>query len=118
MKRTTDWFFELDLGDVVFDIEGDVEYDVTPGDPGCRYTPNGDGWPPSPPEVEFWNERVTKLTISLTLVAQFDDIVVPVETLTPNQKEYLTAQFEKVRERLAEDTLANYPPEKEYEERD
>jgi len=25
---------------------------ISRGDPGCRYTRNGDGWPPEPPEIE------------------------------------------------------------------
>jgi len=35
-------------------IAFELEYDITPGDPGCWRTPNGDGWPPSGPEVEYY----------------------------------------------------------------
>lgn len=45
---------------VAIDYVLDCHY--TPGDPGCRYTRNGDGWPPSPPEVEFVANCV-KLTL-------------------------------------------------------
>lgn len=45
---------------VAIDYVLDCHY--TPGDPGCRYTRNGDGWPPSPPEVEFVPNCV-KLTL-------------------------------------------------------
>ena len=32
-----------------------VEY--TPGDPGCRMTPNGDGWPPDAPDIDVLEGR-------------------------------------------------------------
>lgn len=38
------------------ELEVEIEYDYTPGDPGCRTLRNGDpGWPPSPPEIEITN---------------------------------------------------------------
>lgn len=39
------------------EIEYLITATVSPGDPGCRYTKNGDGWPPTGPECEV--ERVT-----------------------------------------------------------
>lgn len=45
-------------------IEYLIEYQWYPGDPGCRYTPNGDGWPPSGPEVE-WEAKCVLLTFNL-----------------------------------------------------
>ena len=47
-------------GSKVTALTYDVKYTVTPGDPGCRYTKNGDGWPPSGPEIE-WQATLTKL---------------------------------------------------------
>jgi hypothetical protein len=47
------------------EIFGVCEYHVTPGDPGCRYTRNGDGWPPSPPEFEYFNFVGTRLVVAI-----------------------------------------------------
>lgn len=63
MTRTIDWIATIGENQEL-SVEGTVEYTVTPGDPGCRYTRNGDGWPPTPPEVEFYNERITKVMLS------------------------------------------------------
>lgn len=46
-------------------IEGTVQFIATPGDPGCRHTRNGDGWPPTPPEVEFYNPVITGMLLSI-----------------------------------------------------
>jgi hypothetical protein len=43
-------------------VEVSVQYVVHPGDPGCRYTANGDGWPPSPPEVEVSDWIVSRVS--------------------------------------------------------
>lgn len=40
-----------------------LEYTYTPGDPGCWRTANGDGWPASPPEIE-WISKCIKLTFA------------------------------------------------------
>jgi hypothetical protein len=64
-KGSIDWQYEFE-GDLVLSVifHGDSDYHWTPGDPGCRYTRNGDGWPPTDPEVEFFNHRVTELEIA------------------------------------------------------
>ncbi len=43
-------------------VELAVDFVVHPGERGCRYTANGDGWPPTPPEVEITHWRVVKVT--------------------------------------------------------
>lgn len=40
-------------GAKVAELEYEISFTYTPGDPGCRYTKNGDGWPPSGPEVDW-----------------------------------------------------------------
>lgn len=43
--------FIIDFGDAG-EVECEVEYDYTKGDPGCHTMRNGDpGWPPTPAEV-------------------------------------------------------------------
>jgi hypothetical protein len=59
---TIEWQYEGDNG-VLFN--GQSDYHWIPGDPGCRYTRNGDGWPPTAPEVEFSNHRITGLEVPL-----------------------------------------------------
>jgi len=43
-------------------IDYNLDYSWSPGDPGCRYTKNGDGWPPTGPEVE-WFPKCVLLTL-------------------------------------------------------
>jgi hypothetical protein len=63
MKKQTgqiEYHFEPDSPFLGIDLlEFTLDYTVYPGDPGCRMTRNGDGWPPSPPEVEFEVKSVT-----------------------------------------------------------
>ena len=62
------WSNETELlNDFIITIElaGSCDYYYTPGDKGCRYTPNGDGWPPSPPEVEYSNFIAERLVVAL-----------------------------------------------------
>lgn len=49
-----------DLGMGCATIDVDVEFVVHRGDPGCRYTANGDGWPPTPDEVEIIRWRAAR----------------------------------------------------------
>jgi hypothetical protein len=63
--------YTLEPDDDLFGLEDDkplvtsldfvIDYKYTAGDPGCRYTRNGDGWPPSGPEVD-WTAKCVKLT--------------------------------------------------------
>lgn len=76
MKRTATgtvtWDYELPESEpgvpncVVATVNGESEYTASPGDPGCRYTRNGDGWPPTGPEVEIHTHRVKSITLDLT----------------------------------------------------
>jgi hypothetical protein len=66
--KLTDDDDSLSLGQAT--VEVFVTYVVHPGDPGCRYTANGDGWPPEPPEVEVVSWRL------LRVVAGGADVVV------------------------------------------
>jgi len=36
-----------------YELDCDVDYQYTPGDPGVRYYPDGSGCPPTPPEIEI-----------------------------------------------------------------
>lgn len=40
-----------------------VTANVYAGDPGCRYTKNGDGWPPTGPEVEIVSVEVHDIVV-------------------------------------------------------
>lgn len=61
MKRSThgkteitleEFPFRGEFGPDLITVEVSVSYSISPYDPGCRYTRNGDGWPPSDGEVE------------------------------------------------------------------
>jgi hypothetical protein len=41
----------IDFGGEEIDVT--VKADCSAGDPGCRYTKNGDGWPPTSPTAEI-----------------------------------------------------------------
>lgn len=43
-------------------VEVSIDFTVHAGDPGCRHTPNGDGWPPEPPEVDIASWFVVGVT--------------------------------------------------------
>ena len=48
MQYTLEEFpFTGEFGPDLIDVELSIAYDIEPYDPGCRYTTNGDGWPPS-----------------------------------------------------------------------
>ncbi len=49
----------LGLGCVTLELS--IDYVVHPGDPGCRHTANGDGWPPTPPEVDVINWSICRV---------------------------------------------------------
>jgi hypothetical protein len=108
IKSSCTWSYDLEIGETTWNIEGKVDFMITPGDPGCRYTHNGDGWPPTGPEVEFWNECITGLTISVYDGSheEIGDVAVPISSLTPAQVKYFTGFFGKVMERLEEDVLS------------
>lgn len=55
-----DDLFDLEDKPLVTSLDFVIDYSYTPGDPGCRYTRNGDGWPPSGPEVD-WRAKCVKL---------------------------------------------------------
>lgn len=42
-------------------IDVRIDADIFEGDPGCRYTPNGDGWPPYPAHAELTGVHVEKV---------------------------------------------------------
>lgn len=47
---------KVSFGNFRFDV------DYRAGSPGCRYTPNGDGWPPEAPEIEVLSgERLMRI---------------------------------------------------------
>lgn len=68
VSGTLNYTYEPDEGEGPIEgataIEYEIEYLWYPGDPGCRYTPNGDGWPPSGPEVD-WEAKCVLLTFNL-----------------------------------------------------
>jgi hypothetical protein len=45
-------------------IEGTVNYRVTPGEPMICRTPNGNGYPGSPPECEFCDIVITSMVVT------------------------------------------------------
>jgi hypothetical protein len=60
MRGTYNWEYEEDG----LNIEGTVEYCLTPGDPGCRTFRNGDpGYPPDPPEIELYDAIITSFIV-------------------------------------------------------
>lgn len=44
--------FTGEFGPDLITVEVSIAYSISPYDLGCRYTSNGDGWPPSGGEVE------------------------------------------------------------------
>ena len=42
------------------DVVANLVFRCEPGDPGCWRTPNGDGWPPTPPEYELQSVRIAR----------------------------------------------------------
>lgn len=42
------------------DVVANLVFRCEPGDPGCYRTPNGDGWPPTPPEYELQSIRIVR----------------------------------------------------------
>lgn len=53
------WDTDDSLGLGFVEVEYEMEYTVDPGDPGCWRTPNGDGWPSSPPCIEMTSLTIT-----------------------------------------------------------
>lgn len=104
------WNDTIDLGDCELQIEGTANYTVTPGDPGVRTFRNGDpGYPPSPPEVEFFNEAIDKVTFSVggdNVI--LGDFVVHNKYLTESQRKQFLALFEGQREQLEEHILMEH----------
>lgn len=42
-------------------VDAEIEFEATPGDPGCMYQRNGDpGWPPEDPAASLIRVTVTK----------------------------------------------------------
>jgi hypothetical protein len=77
MKYTieiTDENDELGLGFATLHVE--VEFIVHAGDPGCRRDSNGDGWPPTPDEVELLDWRLLCLSSKKPGTADFTQDVV------------------------------------------
>ena len=51
--------------------EIEVQWEITPGDPGCMYQRNGDpGWPPEPDDVEIVGAFIPGSRIVLALSAE------------------------------------------------
>jgi hypothetical protein len=98
------------LGNSELQIEGTADYTVTPGDPGVRTFRNGDpGYPPSPPEVEFFNEAIDKVTISIEVEHVFTgEFVVYNKDLTESQRKQFLELFEGQREQLEEHILMEH----------
>jgi len=60
-KSSIEWDYETDE----LSAEGTVEYTYIPGSEGLYAFPNGDpGYPPDPPEVEFYGHKLTQLIIA------------------------------------------------------
>ena len=60
---------ELGRGFATLHVE--VEFIVHAGDPGCRRDSNGDGWPPTPDEVELLDWRLLCLSSKKPGAADF-----------------------------------------------
>jgi len=62
-----DWEISDDEGSNPFGVPGEfefnVEYDFDPGDPGCQYDSNGDGYPPYPPNVTLSHAVCKRMTL-------------------------------------------------------
>jgi hypothetical protein len=97
---THKWTYE---GEVVV-VEGEVDYTIIPGCRGCRTMRNGDpGWPDDPPEVEFSNPVVTKIT------AEGEELKI----YTPARGWFDKCDQEALMDHLCLDHMD--PPEPEYE---
>ncbi len=60
MTYTSSLFDATDsLGLGFVEVEYEMEYSIDPGDPGCRMTLNGDGWPSSPACIEMTSLIIT-----------------------------------------------------------
>ena len=108
---------DIDLGDCIYRVEGAVDYSIIPGDPGCRTMRNGDpGYPPSPPEVEFFKPSLTKITISVVHGAhrKIGDIVLPLSQLSDSQLRYFSRVLSEQEESLSEHLLAEHVESDDY----
>jgi hypothetical protein len=101
-----------DLEDCVgcLSVEGEVDYTVTPGDPGCWRTSPLGGWPATGPEVEFYNVKLTKLTLCLDLPGKSLQINLPPESLTNEQREYFLGLFQEEDDQQIEAALKDAGP--------
>lgn len=110
VKGEHGWVVEVEGEDHTLTIEGTVDYDVTPGDPGVRTFRNGDpGYPPTPPEVEFYNEAIDKVTISLGgNNVLLGDFVIQNKNLAESQRKQFLEMFEGQREQLEEHILMDH----------
>jgi hypothetical protein len=114
-KGTHDWQYEMPEDEpgvpqtVATTLHGDSDYTITPGDPGCRYTRNGDGWPPSPAEVEFYNHRVLEIELTFTSPNGKEQIGLTLPVPKGNQKTLGDMFFD----RLNLDTLTEEVLERE-----
>ena len=96
---------------VAIDYVLDCHY--TPGDPGCRYTRNGDGWPPTGPEVEF-----TAIATMLTLEDGSEREPTPEEAKTAQDwLENHGASIDRIYEAVCEEVAeAEYSARYDYDE--
>ena len=91
------------LGLDFVDIAYVITYTVEPGDPGCRYTSNGDGWPAIAPSVER-----DSVEIASVLPTNGAALCVPMtRAWLVIVKEWAERQIEKQWETIEADILAN-----------
>lgn len=64
---------ELGLGFAMLHVE--IEFIIHAGDPGCRRDSNGDGWPPTPDEVELLSLRLLRMSSKNPGTADFTQAV-------------------------------------------
>jgi hypothetical protein len=53
-----------------YELDCDIQYGFTPGDPGVRYYPDGSGCPPTPPEIEILKVTVKSVDFWMWVVEE------------------------------------------------
>lgn len=93
--------------DISVDASGTWDYD-----PGCRYTANGDGWPPN---LDF---EATIDNRDEVLAAVREQLTEAGEPTTETDDEIMQTAYEVLEEKLAEDDVREWqPPEPDDDDR-
>ena len=86
-NRSNRWHIRRDLEIEGKEVECLIEYDYTPGDPGCHTMRNGDpGWPPTGPEITI-NRITTVSGVDVTNTVDHEPLMDAIEEYEQEAKE-------------------------------